>query len=397
MKDALQVIEQNRIEDSRLLALIYAYLGRIHNEEGNFENASDYYEKAICAEIKNQNFKNLIIDYCDLISCYVAAGNNAAAKSQLAVLDSLCYAHQDIRLIKPYSTKAIYYLHGVQNLDSALYYCKKSIPAVNESSHEKQLATIYQRLHLTDSAIVHEKRSYEKRQVQDSIWDHVYYKGLASLYEQQGCSDSSAHYALLAYQSLHDVQEQRTEKRILELEKRYDVAAREAALEKTRHQRNLLIVVVCALILLLASFLRQLYMQKRRQAAEKMTKDVIHAAAKTHQNTLSQLNELRKKPKSRTVQSLQEDIGDIARDLRRGFSENFSKALSENIAALPPEIRKSAEKLSGERSKIVYILSELGYEDSEIAEFTCTSSDSVRTINNNNKKLLRKDNGFECD
>ena len=75
----------------------------------------------------------------------------------------------------------------------------------------------------------------------------------------------------------------------------------------------------------------------------------------------------------------------------------FSKALSENIAALPPEIRKSAEKLSGERSKIVYILSELGYEDSEIAEFTCTSSDSVRTINNNNKKLLRKDNGFECD
>gem|GEM_PF-3602067 len=174
----------------------------------------------------------------------------------------------------------------------------------------------------------------------------------------------------------------------MELERQYDVSSREAALAKTRHQRNLLIVAVCALVLLLASFLRQRFMQKKQRAAETMANSVIYAAARTHQNTLSQLKELQRKPKFRTVESLQDNISVITKDLRRGFTQHFSEALANNLASLPPHIRQSVEKLSGERAKIVYILTELGYSESEIAEFTCTSIDSVRTIGNNNEKVL---------
>ena len=159
-------------------------------------------------------------------------------------------------------------------------------------------------------------------------------------------------------------------------------------MEKARNQRNLLAVIVISLVLLSGVFGGLLYIRNRQLAADKLTKSVIIAAAKTHQNTLSQLRELRKRPKSRTVQSLQEDIGTITRNLHRGFTQNFSTALEENLRLLPVRTRKAAEQLSGERSKIIFILSELGYSENEIAEFTCTSIDSVRTIGNNNQKVL---------
>ena len=59
----------------------------------------------------------------------------------------------------------------------------------------------------------------------------------------------------------------------------------------------------------------------------------------------------------------------------------------------PARTRKNAEKLSGERAKIVFILSEMGYSDVEIAEFTCTSVDSVRTLGNNNQRTLADERG----
>lgn len=37
---------------------------------------------------------------------------------------------------------------------------------------------------------------------------------------------------------------------------------------------------------------------------------------------------------------------------------------------------------------IVFILSELGYKEEEIAQYTCTSVDSVRVTINNNRKAM---------
>ena len=44
-------------------------------------------------------------------------------------------------------------------------------------------------------------------------------------------------------------------------------------------------------------------------------------------------------------------------------------------------------KLPGERAKTVFILTELGYDEQEIAEYTCTSFDSVRVTINNIRKI----------
>lgn len=79
---------------------------------------------------------------------------------------------------------------------------------------------------------------------------------------------------------------------------------------------------------------------------------------------------------------------DLATTLRKGFSDNFATAIESCLEALTPRQRADIQKLSGERAKTVYILTELGYGEEAIAEYTCTSVDSVRVTVNNNKKAL---------
>lgn len=391
MHDALLIMEgRKEAYDEKLIALANSYLGKINDYRSfNYSEAIRYYQNALDMEKCLDNPRNLILDYCDLLVCYVKSGQEQVANQTLIALDSTLAVHPDIKFQRINNAKAIYYLHATSHLDSALFYTRLWTPPANESGAKLSLlAEIYDTSGQLDSAISYEKKAYENKRNTDSLIHYAYLNLIADLYQRSGNADSAAHYALMAYRSLRDVMDERTEKRVLELEKQYDVSSREAALAKTRQQRNLLIVAVCALVLLLASFLRQRFMQKKQRAAETMANSVIYAAARTHQNTLSQLKELQRKPKFRTVESLQDNISVITKDLRRGFTQHFSEALANNLASLPPHIRQSVEKLSGERAKIVYILTELGYSESEIAEFTCSSIDSVRTIGNNNEKVL---------
>ena len=74
--------------------------------------------------------------------------------------------------------------------------------------------------------------------------------------------------------------------------------------------------------------------------------------------------------------------------MRKGFTDNFAAAIESSQDALTPRQRADMQKLSGERAKTVYILTELGYDEDAIAEYTCTSADSVRVTINNNKRVL---------
>lgn len=390
MRKSVNLLEEKKVQDDRLKALAYAYLARANDSFiNNLQEAANYYEKAIEIENRLGNTRNLIIDQGSLLVCLVEMNKHAEAVLLKKMLDSTMASSPELKLENPNNAKAIYFFYSAKNLDSALFYCKQWNPNPNDiAAKENMIANIYAEQGHMDSAIVYKKASYEHRRPEDTASYHIYFKNISDYYGDLGQTDSSAFYARLAYGALHDSFERRTEKRVLELEKQYDLTAKDAALEKARNQRNFLTLIAIVFILLSAGSIGVLYARHRKLVAERLTRSVIQAAAKTHQNTLSQLRELRKKPKSRTVQSLQEDIGEITRDIQRGFSKNFSDALENNLDLLPISTRKAAAKLSGERAKIVFILSEMGYTDAEIAEYTCTSVDSVRVMINNNRKII---------
>lgn len=389
MRDALQIMKSKNIEDDKLHALICAYLGKINDRnEQNLLEAISYYQEAVIFEERTGNKRNLLIDECDLLVCLAKVGAKEEAKTLKAKIDSTAASSPVIRLESLNNARSIYFLHFENNLDSALFYCQQWKPnPKDKGAKENLLSTIYRQLGQLDSAIAYEKASYIHRYSQDTLSYHLYYKHLADCYEQLGNADSTAYYARLAYSTLHNYLDRKTEKRVLELEKQYDLTAKEVDLAKVRHHRSLLAVSLAALALLAGGLVLLLRNRSRELRAEKITRSFVQAAAKTHQNTLSLLKPLTTKPKSSTVEGLQASIAGIATDLRKGFTKNFSKAIEENKGALTSRQLKNLEKLNGERAKTIFILSELGYTEQEIAEYTCTSVDSVRTMTNNNKRI----------
>lgn len=390
MKKTLQIVSDNGIEDNRLEALTCAYLGRINDyHTANYTEAAQYYEKAVNLERKNGNAKNLVYDYCDLLSCLNKKRDFANARIVLDSLDSTLSANPDIQLEVVNNAKALYYLHSEMDLDSAYIYCQRWRPDKNNvGAKQNMLADIYRKKGPIDSAIIYEKLSFSNRRQSDSLSIHLYYKHLSDDYEQLGKPDSALHYAKLAYATLRDYLDRKTEKRILELEKQYDMMARQASLDRIRNNRNLLMALLASCVILAASLAGFLHIKKKQLATEKVSRSLIQAAAKTHQNTLSLLNSLKDKPRSRTVESLQNNIKDITKNLRTGFSNNLSEAIESNLNSLPRNLREGVSSLTGARSKTVFLLSQFGYTDEEIAAYTCMSVDSVRVTKNNNEKTL---------
>lgn len=389
MRASLCILEENNIQDERLKALAYAYLARTNDINNNLQEAVTYYRKAVVAEARLDNVRNLIINQCNLLTCLVKMGSVTEAGSVLKSLDSTLAFHPEIQIESTDNAKAIYYLNSAKDLDSALFYCQKwNVHPADAGAKENMMAVIYRQKGQYDNAILWEKASFVHARLEDSLSRHVYFRHLAEDYNQLGNADSSAHYARLAYQALYDQQAHRTEKRILELEKQFDIASKEAELETTRHRQNLLTVIILALSFLIAGLFMLVRSRNKKLRAEQFTRSIVQASAKTHQNTLSLLKPLCIRRKSNTVEDLQSKLAVITTDLRKGFTHNFSDAIEKNRHALTPRQQDMLQMLSGERAKTVFILSELGYSEEEIAEYTCTSADSVRVTKNNNRKAI---------
>ena len=390
MREALTILDNNHIQDDKLESLAYAYLAKAHELNINLPEAAYYYRKAIEKEEKLDNAKNLVIDQCNLLTCLVKMDSVSEACILLESLDSILVVHPEFQNDVTDNAKAIFYLNGAKDLDSALFYCQRWRPHPSDiGAKNNMLAVIYRQQGQLDSAIFWEKSSYAHARPSDSLYRHVYYRHLANDY-QSGNADSAAHYALLAYQALYEQQERRTEKRILELEKQYDLSARETELERARYRQNLLTVIVAALLLLTGGLVFLVRNRNRKLRAEQVTRSIIQASAKTHQNTLSQLKPLCVKRKSYTADELQSELGRITTNLRKGFTQNFSDAIEKNRQALTLRQQEILQQLSGERAKTVFLLDELGYTEEEIAEYTCTSIDSVRVTKNNIRRVIEK-------
>lgn len=390
IQQALAILDQYNIKDDKLTALANAFLGRINSAfEQNLAEAAVYFQNGIDAEQRLENHRNLILDYSDLLVCVVKMGDRKKAASIKRELDSVMAAHPTIKLENPNNAKSIFFLSADNDLDSALFYCLKWNPHPKDiGAKENMIAAIYRQKGRPDSAIAYEQKALMHCRVMDTLSRHVYYRHMAEDYLHLGMSDSSAHYARMAYEDLHKYVDRRTEKRILELERQYDIATKDAELERVRHHRGLLSLVLVISLLLVGGLVVLLLNREQKLRSERITRSFVQASAKTHQNTLSQLKTLAAKRKSATAESLQARAADIATDLRRGFAQNFAEAIRENKGSLSARQRDNLEKITGDRSKVVFILSELGYKEEEIAQYTCTSVDSVRVTINNNRKAM---------
>lgn len=390
MRRSLQTLDVHRIQDNRLQALANAYLGRANDfHANNLQEAIRFYKKAVEAEKNQGNIRNLLIDGFDLLVCLVKNGETEEASSVKQMLDSVAYAAHDIHVERQNNAKAIYFLYSELNLDSALFYCQKwKASASDICAKENMMARIHAQRGQMDSAILYEKAAFEHRRAEDTLSFHLYYRYLADYYSQTGPADSAAHYARLAYAALRDNLDQKTQKRILELEKKYDVAEQAAKYEQMRHSRNVILLLfafaltVCALFFWQWRLLRKnVAMQQREELRDSIFKSVLQAAAVTYAGVNKKLAHIHNLPDEKK----QEALVHFIQDNKIQAANNLLSAVETNIDKYPETVQQITSLLDGAQQKTVFVLTELEFTPGDISGMLGITSAQVRMV----KKQIR--------
>lgn len=227
------------------------------------------------------------------------------------------------------------------------------------------------------------KNCYSLRRSADTLSYHVYFPNLADLYENLGNADSIAHYAQLAYQAPHDSFQQKTEKRILELEKQYDLSEKQAELDKAKSERRLLwlslfftFIAVGLLVAILLLTRRNLALANQERIKDAIAQSMVKAVVATYAGINNKLSVIHNLPEKQRQAALER----LIIENRNNSSTNLIAALEENYSDLPELVMDSAQQ------KAVFVLTEMGFYPSEISGLLGTSSSQVRTV----KKTIRE-------
>ena len=226
--------------------------------------------------------------------------------------------------------------------------------------------------------------------------DDVIHDLLRREHEQAVEADSTAHYALLSFQALNDSYERKTAKRILELEKQYDLAEKQAELDRVRHSRNIAGLITGLIMLLAASLF--LYFRTRRKEAEnlvkvqqqqleeeKLVRALLLSTAKTFNNVIPSLKKLvnlsitQKSP-------LEKPLTELLEKLRRDIPGNITEALEEMPTLQDETFSQAISALNTAQEKAVLLLTEMNYTVQEISQILGITPDVVRST----KSYIRK-------
>lgn len=385
MRDALQIMEDHKVHDDRLKALICFFLGQLNDRSAfNYTEAIAYYQAAIDLEKRLGNAKNLISNYSSLLVCLIKNGQIDDARIISSELDKALASFPEIQLEKTNNAKALYYLYAEKSLDSAYHYCMKWKPAPSDKgAQQRMLASICQEMGKTSEAIAYEKAAYASRRPADSLSYHIFYRNLADLYEQLGDTDSTAHFAQLAYKALHDSFEQKTEKRILELEKQYDVASRVAAIERERRVRNVALLLLAFALVIAALLFWQWRLMRRNEALRQrealkdaVAKSIVNAVVATYSGINKRLSVIHNLPDKER----QDALNSFIQENKMNTSRNLLAALESNYNDLPEDVRQVDAVLDGAQQRTVFILTEMGFGPGEIGKMLGISSSQVRTV-----------------
>ncbi|MBR3450218.1 MAG: hypothetical protein IKH24_05190 [Bacteroidales bacterium] len=401
MQQASIIVEQDKVDDDRLSALLYAYLGKINDHTHNVPEAIDYYQKAALAEKHNGNVRNEILDLCALVNCLTMTNDSLHLRKAFGQLDSTLSLHPDIHLNNVYNTKAIYYLNGLSEPDSAVLYALAWNPGSGDlgAKHEI-LAAAYKLKGDLDSALFHQKAALALKRPEDSLYYYILFQDLAELYDLRGEADSTAHYAQQAFRSLNASYDQKTTKRILELEKQYNLAKTQSELDRVRHSRNITCLAAGLLILLAASiflFLRTRHkeaeklirVQQQQLEEEKLVRALLLSTAKTFNNVIPSLKKLvnlsitQKSP-------LEKPLTEMLENLRRDIPGNITEALEKTPTLQDETFRQAISALNTAQEKAIFLLTEMNYTVQEISQILGITPDVVRSTKSYIRKKIKQ-------
>lgn len=405
LKEAEDVMKVHAIEDPQLQVLLYGYLGDIALRNLNYDLADDYFEKELSACQKTENHRNYIGTLINLFYSKILLKKTDEVQEIVLQLNTLDSIPDDLTL---YINKvnAYYYQTGHSFNEFIARTLSDSLKGMHDTDKPRILFDIsqfYMKLNRIDSAVVYGEACLDAIVDSMNLDNYRYYKHLANLYALTGeYKESSDNYnkALEAFHTYHTVV---NEKRILELEKKYNIAEVQQQLLKEKLKKRAFIIgfVVLFAIALILSF-GILYWKhtavrnKRLEIIQQQKTDQLRFFVAAINCTLgilpdfvANVNRLAHKNRETCPElyhTLQEKIVSINKEYRKSCSAIIQDPLFNKIFnddnSLPAQL--------SDREKLIHKLSESGFSNELIAGLLNVTTDNIRSSKSKIKRKLEE-------
>lgn len=401
-------------KDTHLGAKIHLYLGKQYRANSNQELARLSLEKSL-EKATRAGDKNT--EYSARIELF---GLDLATKRYSQALNNISVFADESELppfIEYNLNMAMYYYYSAKR-DSkiAIEFLKKILEikqtdpplSINYPLIYYMLSLQFNRLGQQDSSDYYTKASVTAIKDTSRSDSHFYYRSLADLYKRQGNYQEAASFYKKAHFSYMLAHTRISQKKLMELESRFNYAGQEKIINELKSRDHLLINII--LILLAVIAIGVFYFAINFSRLDKCTTKAKEQS-KRHKNEsdrnwlLSQLYIQTSGILPQFMDNVFAEAGRVRKISVEAY-ENLNKIIdnagNSNRSSLP-EITSSARfkdafgnlPFIGELTdfeKLVYVLCEEGFSISDIAKFLNSSYSSIRTIKG---KITRKINKSE--
>ena len=380
--------------------MIYAYLGKINKADKNFVEAEKYFVRSAQINKASGNTYNYIVSLMDIIWTKI---NLRDYKNIPSYINDLDYVEDTPPYCLPniYNVKSVYYA-SIGDYKNAILYTKRNINISKDfNSRDNQyyaLSAYYYQLNMLDSAVSYAEKAVWA--VSDTVASSNYhlYKHLADLYKLRGKYESAADIYYKAYEFHQMYLNEVSSKRILELEKKYDISMKDAEIAKEKDAKRFLMLLLSLSGILMGFLfymlrLRAKLLVKEKQIAsvnqEKLQKtELIKETLNATTGLLSQFTDDVYKISVRSTKSSGGEIDDILAaisNIKKSFRKRLSAITnSEAFIESYPVLRNLDEFTDQER--LIIVLLQQGNNVNFIAKILNSTPSSIR----GNKSYIKK-------
>jgi len=408
LKNAESIYTTKHIDNPALGALLYLYLGKIYRAREDDSLALEYYYKAKKLSVEQNYKKGVLNTSLELFNYYIGKREYGDALTSIA-----CFG--DETNLTPYIEYEYYsgmYLYYVSKKDYtiAIEFLKKILAIKNNGKFEinypkiyYQLANQYKRLNEKDSTLSYAIKSVKSIKDSTATDSHFYYKYLGETYASSGDYKTAIDYYKRGHNSYVSAYTRQSLSRLLEVNRKYDISLKDREIESLRKERtifiNLSIALVAILGLILFFYIRSSRSVKigKRELTKKMEDKVrengklwlISEIGRSNSNILPQvidnvyLEAARARKVSNEVFDSLNKIIDQANTLSRSALSSITNNETFETFYGNMEVLKQLTDFE----KLVFILSEEGFSNQEIANYLNSSQTSIRTVKG---KIVRK-------
>jgi|GEM_PF-4237115 hypothetical protein len=402
IKEAEKIADINNVKNRPLRAMIYSYLGIINGLKKNFQEAIAYYNLSASYYKDMGNLDNYVIVMCDIVWAEMAMGR---AEEAIKVIDSMSMIDSLSLNTKLciYNAYAGYY-SLIGDYRAALNYTKKRIISSNNAEIMNGLvysiSRYYINLNMLDSALVYCQmldRLLETKE--NNTEEEAYYRHISNVYKLAGNNEKGFDFLVKAYMSLRRSTSERSAKRVLELEKQYDLSEKDLQLER---ERNKIIIQQWVMLMLITITIfgslvismrirlnkKELQMVEARMRNKDLINELLKISSKTLPNMLDEISSLSESLRSRSDR-LSNEFKYALNRLKMRYRDEIYSFVEDKFSKIEtPKIKQDEFLQLNSTEKLVLFLLYQDYTIKEVAHILNTTESSVRAQKSRLKKYF---------